>query len=191
MHPTAPPTIRSNRTLPPISSPRHGRVVSLNISAPPPVLESKTCGICFGDITPTKTACGHHYHHHCLQQWIDTPGSNGACPECRRELTTVTDGVEMDLVRENAKEWYEKLKVRIHEIENQMRTVSSIDREIMSGAFDQYPSILASLRADYHQAVRGVKEILQKPYEQSLIRHAEPPRTLQELINSVQPLANG
>ena len=46
--------------------------------------EPKTCCICIsaiGKLIPARVlACAHTFHHHCIEQWINT---NPSCPECR------------------------------------------------------------------------------------------------------------
>ncbi|GMM44177.1 anaphase promoting complex subunit 11 [Pichia kluyveri] len=41
-----------------------------------------------GDNCPiTKGNCGHSFHNHCVNKWLDQQGSKGLCPMCRQLFT--------------------------------------------------------------------------------------------------------
>ena len=47
---------------------------------------SASCAICLEDLADQRrvtTACGHHYHAHCLATWKE---QKNTCPECRQCL---------------------------------------------------------------------------------------------------------
>ena len=58
--------------------------------------EARTCCVCLDDDTQaatkdgwTSTACQHHYHAKCLDNWktfMKAQGRDGSCPMCRRAI---------------------------------------------------------------------------------------------------------
>ena len=62
----------------------HAAVIPQSSSSIKIKKEPKTCCICIspiGQLVPARVlACAHTFHHHCIEQWINT---NPSCPECR------------------------------------------------------------------------------------------------------------
>jgi len=52
------------------------------------------CSICLEPISEAAglLPCGHHYHGHCIQQWLV---EHGDCPVCRQSISVDADGIDV------------------------------------------------------------------------------------------------
>jgi len=132
--------------------------------------DDPTCAICLMDIQDindgTRTSCNHIFHSSCLQQWLDRPISKNKCPECRRDITKLSNLIESGLALSQIEELRTEtqhitpamraiLITKLHDSHKRMKT----HIEIIKWICNNFPQLQGEITTSLCQQITQFEEI--------------------------------